>query len=105
MVDEEARKTGIDLIGDLPWGTHFCHLCPTKEDLIDILVPYFQASLEDNEFCLWVTSEPLIEEEARQAMEKAMPGFSRYVGEWPDRDRAAGSMVPRRRSFRFEGVR
>ena len=76
---DEARKTGIDPIGDVPWGTHLCSLCPTKEDLINLLVPYFQAGLENNEFCLWVTSEPLFEEEARQAMEKAMPGFSRCV--------------------------
>jgi hypothetical protein len=71
--------------------------------LIDILVPYFQASLENNEFCLWVTSEPLIEEEARQAMEKAMPGFSRYV------ESGQIEIVPQDRSgqrlLRHEGVR
>lgn len=30
-----------------------------KADLINTLVPYFKADLENNEFCMWVTSEPL----------------------------------------------
>jgi hypothetical protein len=47
--------------------------------LISILVPYFQAGLENNEFCLWATSDPLGAEEAREEMEKAMPGFAQCV--------------------------
>jgi hypothetical protein len=66
--------------------------------LINILVPYFQAGLENNEFCLWVTSEPLIEEEARQAMEKAMPGFSRYV------ESGQIEIVPQDRWYLGDGV-
>ena len=34
----ELRKTGIDFIGDVPWGTHFCHFYETKDDLLDILM-------------------------------------------------------------------
>ena len=26
-------KTGISVIGDMPWGRHFCHRYETKEDL------------------------------------------------------------------------
>ena len=76
---ENLRKTGIDIIGDVTWGTHFCQFYQTKKDLIDILVPYFKAGLKNNEFCMWVTSEPLSEKEAREAMKKAMPGFDHYV--------------------------
>ena len=64
---EEIRKTGIDIIGDAPWGTHLCQFYQTKGDLIDILVPYFKAGLENNEFCMWVTAEPLSENEATEA--------------------------------------
>ena len=67
---ENLRKSGIDIIGDVPWGTHFCQFYQTKEDLTDILVPYFKAGLENNEFCLWVTSQPLEVEEAKEALEK-----------------------------------
>jgi len=76
---EKIRKTGIDIIGDAPWGTHLCQFYRSKEDLIDILVPYFRAGLENNEFCIWVTSEPLSEEEAIEAMRRAVPHFDRYL--------------------------
>ncbi len=66
---ETTRKTGINVIGDAPWGTHFCLFYQTKEDLIDILVPYFKAGLENNELCVWITSEPLNVEDAKTALE------------------------------------
>lgn len=78
-MSEESRKTGIDIIGDVRWGTHFCQFYQTKEDLIDILVPYFKVGLENNEFCMWVTSEPLGEKEAKEALRKAVPDFERYL--------------------------
>ena len=62
---EEKRRTGIDIMGDAPWGMHSCQFYETKEDLLSILVPYFKAGLESNEFCMWVTSEPLSSEEAK----------------------------------------
>jgi len=74
----KTRKTGIDILGDVPWGTHFCQFYNTKKDLIDILIPYFKAGLENNEFCMWITSEPLSEKEAKKAMREALPDFDRY---------------------------
>jgi MEDS: MEthanogen/methylotroph, DcmR Sensory domain len=62
------RKSGIDIIGDIPWGMHICQFYQTKEDLINILVPYFKAGLENNELCIWITSQPLEREEAIIAM-------------------------------------
>ncbi|MHC4363643.1 MAG: MEDS domain-containing protein, partial [Planctomycetota bacterium] len=44
-----VRNSGIKVIGDVPWGTHLCQFYKTKEDLIDILVPYFKAGLQNNE--------------------------------------------------------
>jgi len=76
---EKIRKTGSDIIGDVPWGTHFCQFYQNKEDLTDILVPYFKEGLESNEFCVWITSEPLSEKEAKKAMRKALPNFDRYL--------------------------
>ncbi|MEW6348879.1 MAG: MEDS domain-containing protein [Thermodesulfobacteriota bacterium] len=75
------RRTGIDLVGSTPWGTHFCQFFRTKEDLLDILVPYFASGLEDNEFCVWVTSEPLVTEEAREALRRVVADFDRYEAE------------------------
>jgi len=45
----------------------------------DILVPYFEASLANSQFCLRVTSEPLVERDARRVMARARSDFARYV--------------------------
>jgi PAS domain S-box-containing protein len=78
-MENELRNSGIDVIGGVPWGTHFCQFYKTKKDLIDILVPYFKAGLESNEFCMWVTSEPLVVAEAEEAMRKAVNDFDEYL--------------------------
>jgi len=78
-MDSEPRKTGIGILGDIPWGTHFCQFYRTKQDLTDILVPYFKAGLESNEFCIWVTAEPLDEKEAEAALRQAVPDLDRYL--------------------------
>lgn len=73
------RDTGIDVIGGVPWGTHFCQFYQDKQDLIDVLVPYFAAGLKQNEFCMWVTSEPLGVDEAKAALTKVMGDLEPYV--------------------------
>jgi PAS domain S-box-containing protein len=78
-MSEEIRKTGIDIIGDAAWGTHFCQFYKTKKDLIDILIPYFKTGLENNEFCLWITSKPLIEKDAAKALRKVLPDLDSYL--------------------------
>jgi len=78
-MEDELRNSGIDVIGGVPWGTHFCQFYKTKKDLIDILVPYFKAGLESNEFCMWVTSEPLMVAEAEEAIRKAVNDFDEYL--------------------------
>src|SRR6266478_1170855 len=80
-VDTQLRKTGIGMVGDVPWGTHFFMFYETKEDLLDTLVPYFKAGLESGELCLWLVSEPLTEEEARNALHKAVPNLERYLAD------------------------
>src|SRR4030042_5490832 len=78
-MDQKLRKSGIEPLGDIPWGTHFCQFYKTREDLVSLLVPYFKAGLANNEFCLWVTAEPLNPEQAAQAMTEVMPDFVSYV--------------------------
>jgi len=79
--DTQLRKTGIGVVGDVPWGTHFLMFYETKADLLDTLVPYFKAGLEAGELCLWGVSEPLTEEEASNALRKAVPEFNRYLAD------------------------
>jgi PAS domain S-box-containing protein len=76
---QSTRRTGIDILGDIPWGSHFCLFYETEEDLIDILVPYFKAGLKNNELCVWITSEPLNEKKANDALSGAISDFDRYL--------------------------
>jgi PAS domain S-box-containing protein len=78
-MEQALRRTGIEVIGDAPWGTHFCQFYETKQDLLEILVPYFRQGLADNEFCMWVTSEPVEAGEARAALADAEPSLDDFV--------------------------
>jgi PAS domain S-box-containing protein len=78
-MEEKLRKIGIDIIEDAPWGTHFCQFFQTENDLLDVLVPYFKVGLENNEFCMWVTSKPLSVKKAQEAMRKGLSDFDYYL--------------------------
>ncbi|AKB36634.1 sensory transduction histidine kinase [Methanosarcina siciliae C2J] len=78
-MEGKLRNSGIGIIGNVPWGTHFCQFYQTKEDLMEILVPYFKAGLENNENCIWITSQLLEVEEAKEALRRAVPDFEIYL--------------------------
>jgi PAS domain S-box-containing protein len=77
----ELRKTGISVIGDIRWGTHFCYFYETKQDLLETLVLYFKEGLESKEFCVWVVSPILSVEEAKHALGRAVPDLERHLAE------------------------
>jgi signal transduction histidine kinase len=93
----EPRPTGIDGVGDMPWGTHFCHFYQTDDDLVDILMPYFRSGLEANEFCMMVLFH-LSVEEARETFRRNVPRADEYV--------ASGAMefVPHSEWYLRQGV-
>ena len=92
------RKSGISPIGDVPWGTHICQFYRTKKDLLDILIPYFKAGLENNEFCLWVISEPLETEDAKEALIGSISGIDTYL------EKKQIEIIPYTDWFTTEGV-
>jgi PAS domain S-box-containing protein len=47
--------------------------------MVETLVPYFKAGLENNEFCLWVTSYPLEVKEAKEALRKVIPDLDSFM--------------------------
>ncbi len=71
------RETRLDTLGPAPWGAHFCLLYESEQDLIDVLVPYFKAGLENNELCVWITG-PLSRKEAREALKRTVPDFKEF---------------------------
>ena len=80
-MERAVRKTGLRILGDTPWGRHFALFYETKEDLLEICVPYLKAGLESNECCVWVISDLLTEKEARAALREAVPGLNRHVAD------------------------
>jgi PAS domain S-box-containing protein len=75
-----TRKSGIPLIGDLTWGSHFCQFYQTDQDVFDILVPFFRAGLDGNELCVWEPPASIGGEKARMALRSAISNFDRYWG-------------------------
>ncbi|HXA00738.1 MAG TPA: MEDS domain-containing protein [Cytophagaceae bacterium] len=75
----ENTYSGIDIIGYIPWGTHFCSFYDTRKDLLEILIPFFKAGLENNEFCMWITSPPLTINEATNALKEMVPDIDDYI--------------------------
>jgi len=61
-------------------------------------VPYFKAGLENNEFCIWVTSEYLDEKEAEEAIRKAVPDFAQYL------ERGQIEIIPHTEWYLKDGV-
>jgi len=76
---QSGERTNANISWDVPWGTHICFFYKTKEDLLDILVPYFRTGLENNEFCMWIASALLNEKEVKEALMDAMPDFDRHL--------------------------
>ena len=76
MTKEVIRNSGIDIVGSISWGIHFCQLYHTKQDLVDVIIPYLKTGLENNEFCIWVASNPL---EAKKAFGKSVPDLEIYL--------------------------
>lgn len=95
---ENLRKSGISVIGNVPWRTHICQFYRTKEDLLDILIPYFKAGLENNEFCLWVVSEPLEIEDSKEILRRSIPGIDTYL------EKGQIEIIPYTEWFTTEGV-
>jgi PAS domain S-box-containing protein len=78
-MEKERRKSGINIIGDILWGARICLFYRNTEELINILVPYFKAGLENNEACLWITSESLDKEAATKALRRSLSNLDKYL--------------------------
>jgi RNA polymerase sigma factor (sigma-70 family) len=78
---QKLRDTGLKAVGEVPWGSHFCVFYETKQDLLDVLVPYFNTGLRNNEFCLWIVAsyEFLNVNEATKALRKSIPSVDRLI--------------------------
>lgn len=78
---QRLRDTGLEAVGEVAWGTHFCVFYETKKDLLEIVVPFFKAGLQAKEFCLWIVanSELLTIKEAKAVLHDAVPDLDRLL--------------------------
>jgi hypothetical protein len=99
----QVPMTAEKLTAGLPWGTHLCHFYRRVSELTELLVPFFKAGLEANEYGVWVVTKPLTLAEARNAMGRAVP--EKQLKQWSSwtEIRGTGTSVAasaiRRKSF------
>ena len=79
MAPMQKRRIGIPGIDRAAWGDHICVFFYTKAELLRLTIPYIKAGLEDGEFCMWITGEPVNEVEAFQALEQVLPNAANYL--------------------------
>jgi DNA-binding CsgD family transcriptional regulator len=75
----QLRETGLDPVGEVPWGTHICLFYQTPQDLLDVHAEYFGAGLASGEYCVWALSEPVSRENALDALRKSIPDFEKHL--------------------------
>jgi signal transduction histidine kinase len=73
MTSSLLRKSGIEPLGEIAWGTHLCHFFETVRDVIDTVVPFFAAGIEQGEHCVWLITDPIDERTATDAL-REVPG-------------------------------
>lgn len=64
---------------DIPLGTHICGFYQSLDELINMLVPFFKCGLKNNEYCMWITSEPIDNKKAKQILTEYIPDFDVYI--------------------------
>jgi MEDS: MEthanogen/methylotroph, DcmR Sensory domain len=75
-----ARRVGIEGKNNVQWGEHLCTFFNTRIDLLNLVVPYIKAGLEDNEFCLWITDENMAQQ-AMEALQQVLPDAPQHMGD------------------------
>lgn len=75
------RPSGIDVVGDLSWGAHFCLFYRSEQELLKIQIPYFKAGLLNGEYCVWVTSDSLPPASAYKALAGVLPDLDHRISQ------------------------
>jgi hypothetical protein len=44
---------------NLRWGAHACQFYRSREELLELVVPFFRQGLREDEACFWIAREPL----------------------------------------------
>ncbi len=75
----ELKGITTEFFSEISWGTHLCYFYEKKEDLFDILIPYFKDGLEENNYCMWITPEEFSRSEVINSLKNSIPNFKSYL--------------------------
>ena len=78
-MSKTLRSTGLNVLGDIPWGSHVCVFYESGDDLLDTVIPFFKTGLESNEYCLWALSGPPTMQDALTALRLRIPECDRHL--------------------------
>src|SRR5437660_7756581 len=68
--------TGIQGVGKIAWGSHFCNFYHSEIDLAECAVPFFIKDKTAYEMGFWITSDPLNAREARRLLGTLQPDLA-----------------------------
>jgi len=73
------RKSGIQIIGDIQWGTIICQFYKTRQDLLNNFIHYLKAGLDNNEFCVCISSKGFSKKKIIDLLKLYIPKFNVYL--------------------------
>jgi signal transduction histidine kinase len=73
------RATGIDILGEVAWGTHLCLFYEEQSDLLDVVVSFLAAGLLAGELCLWMAPDADTERMGRAALGDRVPDLEARI--------------------------
>jgi PAS domain S-box-containing protein len=77
----DVVRTGFPAIPEVPWGAHLCLFYESPQDLVEILVAYGVAGLENGEAILLMTCDAGALRELEARLRLAVPDYDRRVAE------------------------
>jgi signal transduction histidine kinase len=75
----ELRETGIEMLGPMPWSAHVSLFYAARSDLVDTIVSYFQAGVDNHELCAWRWTVPSIRRAVEAGLRNALADYDRLL--------------------------
>ena len=72
-------REDFDLVNDIAPGKHFYQFYKSPGDLLQIIVPYFEAGVRKNNFCFWALPPFLTVEKAKEALARSIPNIDDLI--------------------------
>jgi hypothetical protein len=74
-----TRYKEVNMINYTPSTDHTGLFYSSKEEYLNVVVPYLKAGLENNEFCLWIVPEILKVKDAEMYLRSSVEDLNSYI--------------------------